>query len=440
MKHKETKSSAATKALIKKFFQLYPDEAARNLNSLETKEIMRLLKDEPIPIALNIFEQLDADIGAELIDKMEDEFFRQLFSEIDPSYGTALLARLNKKRVENRLSILPKNIAKEFQELMKYPPETAGNLMDPRVASFRADRTVEEVLIRIRAIHDRRITDVCVVNEKGVLSAVIPLQEIAISEPNVQLGDLIKTRPISIQSMAPRDEIVQLLEEQKLASLPVVDINGRLIGIIRYDTLVTAAKQEASEDIQAMFGAGRDERALSKATFAIRKRLPWLEINLATAFLAAAVVGIFEETIARITVLAVFLPVVAGQSGNTGSQALAVTMRGLALREIRLRHWLKIVRKEFMVGFFNGLAIALTTSLVAYVWTGSIGLPIIIGTAMIISMIIAGLSGAVIPILLQTFGQDPAQSSSIILTTVTDVAGFFSFLGLATILSRIFII
>jgi magnesium transporter len=189
-----------------------------------------------------------------------------------------------------------------------------------------------------------------------------------------------------------------------------------------------------------MFGAGRDERALSKATFAIRKRLPWLEINLATAFLAAAVVGIFEETIARITVLAVFLPVVAGQSGNTGSQALAVTMRGLALREIRLRHWLKIVRKEFMVGFFNGLAIALTTSLVAYVWTGSIGLPIIIGTAMIISMIIAGFSGAVIPILLQTFGQDPAQSSSIILTTVTDVAGFFSFLGLATILSRIFII
>lgn len=440
MKNKETKPLRATRALIKNFFQLYPDEAARNLNNLEIKEILRLLKNEPIPVAVNIFERLDADICTELIDKMEQEFFRELFPAVDPSFGAAILARLDKKRIEDCLSLLPKNIAKEFQELMKYPPETAGNLMDPRVASFHADRTVEEVLSRIRTLHDRRITDVCVVDEKGFLSAAIPLQEIAISEPDVQIGELVKTRPISVQAMAPRDEVVEILEENKLASLPVVDISGRLIGIIRYSTLITAAKEEASEDIQAMFGAGRDERALSKATFAIRKRLPWLEINLATAFLAAAVVGIFEETIAKITVLAIFLPVVAGQSGNTGSQALAVTMRGLALREIRLRHWFKIVRKEVMVGFFNGLAVALTTSLAAYVWTGSMGLPIIIGIAMVISMVIAGLAGAVIPILLQTFGQDPAQSSSIILTTVTDVTGFFSFLGLATILSKFFII
>jgi magnesium transporter len=185
-----------------------------------------------------------------------------------------------------------------------------------------------------------------------------------------------------------------------------------------------------------MFGAGKDERALSKVSLAIRKRLPWLEINLGTAFLAAAVVGMFEDTIAKITALAVFLPVVAGQSGNTGSQALAVTMRGLALREILTRHWFRVARKELFVGFTNGLAIALTTAVVAFIWMRSLGLSLVIGTAMVFSMIIAGIAGAVIPMMLKAFGQDPAQSSSIILTTVTDVIGFMSFLGLARLLSN----
>jgi magnesium transporter len=261
-----------------------------------------------------------------------------------------------------------------------------------------------------------------------------------VSDPIVHLGNLIRGPLISVQALSPREEVVQVLEDRKLASLPVVDLDGKLLGIIRHDALVTAAKHEATEDLQAMFGAGRDERALSKASFAIRKRLPWLEINLATAFLAAAVVGMFEDTIAQITALAVFLPVVAGQSGNTGSQALAVTMRGLALREIRTRHWFRISRKEVAVGFFNGCVVAVTTSLIAYIWMRSLGLSAVIGIAMVFSMVIAGLAGAVIPVILKTLGQDPAQSSSIILTTVTDVVGFMSFLGLATMLSGMLVI
>jgi magnesium transporter len=149
------------------------------------------------------------------------------------------------------------------------------------------------------------------------------------------------------------------------------------------------------------------------------------------------VVGLFEDTIAKMTALAVFLPVVAGQSGNTGSQALAVTMRGLALREIRTRHWFRVARKEVSVGFINGVVIAISTSLVVYIWMSSMGLAVVIGSSMVFSMVIAGLSGAVIPMILKAFGQDPAQSSSIILTTVTDVVGFMSFLGLATLLAGI---
>jgi magnesium transporter len=184
-----------------------------------------------------------------------------------------------------------------------------------------------------------------------------------------------------------------------------------------------------------MVGASREERALSPVGFAVRKRLPWLEVNLATAFLAAAVVGLFESTIARFTALAVLLPVVAGQSGNTGAQALAVTMRGLALREVRVQQWLRVALKEGRVALINGIAVAVTTAAAVYVWSRSIGLTLVILTSMVISMVAAGLSGAGIPMLLTAAKQDPAQSSSIILTTVTDVVGFFSFLGIATLLS-----
>jgi magnesium transporter len=261
----------------------------------------------------------------------------------------------------------------------------------------------------------------------------VPIQVIAVSPPGEQLMNLVE-KSISVHLMTQQEEIVDLLKNGRIISIPVVDLDNRLMGIIRYDTLIKAAQSDATEDVQAIFGAGREERALSRVGFAIRKRLPWLEINLATAFLAASIVGMFEDTIARITVLAVFLPVVAGQSGNTGSQALAVTIRGLALREFRIGQWFRVARKELAVGFINGIAVALTTSVIVYVWASSFGLALVIGISMVFSMAIAGFSGAVIPILLKSAGQDPAQSSSIVLTTVTDIVGFFSFLGLATVL------
>jgi magnesium transporter len=434
------KSTDAAQALIQGYLQQYPREAAKLVDSLPPEDAIRYLQAEPSPTAANVFLGLNPDFAAELITEMEGDLFRALFTTIDPARGAALLARLDESAIENRVALLPEQLAREYQELLGYPLDTAGCLMDPRVTAFRTDQTVEEVLRRIRSVRDRRILDICVVDDEGMLLATLPLQEIAISEPKSRLGEMIHGQPASIHVMSPREEVVQLLEEKRLASLPVVDLDGKLLGIIRYDALVTAAQQEATGDLQTMFGAGRDERALSKASFAIRKRLPWLEINLATAFLAAAVVGLFEDTIARITALAVFLPVVAGQSGNTGSQALAVTMRGLALREVRTRHWFQIARKEVAVGFINGVAVAVTTSFVAYLWMRSLGLSAVIGIAMILSMVIAGLAGAVIPVILKAFGQDPAQSSSIILTTVTDVVGFLSFLGLATLLSGILVI
>ena len=427
----------AEQKLIKGYFRLYPDESARLLSDFKEDEIINYLKSQKLEVAVRVFENINPDIAAGVTEIMSDEFFTQLFSALDPNFAARLLSRLDEEDVKKKISLLPENLKKELQELMAYPPDTAGNIIDSKVTTFYSDNTVEEVLKRVRTLKDRRIVNVYVIDSEDKLIGVIPLQHIAVSELKETLNNLIPGLPIAINSLAPLEDVVKLMEEKKLINLPVIDIHNKLLGVIRYDTLVKTAKEDVTEDVQAMFGAGRDERALSKVSYAIRKRLPWLEINLATAFLAATVVGLFEETIARITILAVFLPVVAGQSGNTGSQALAVTIRGLALREVRPRDWFKVARKEVGVGFFNGIAVALTTAIIVYFWADSSGLALVIGISMILSMVIAGFFGAIIPMMLQAFGQDPAQSSSIVLTTVTDVFGFLSFLGLATALATV---
>jgi len=427
----------AEQKLINEYFNLFPDEAAKLLSNFKSEEIIEYLKQLPLETSLRIFARINPDVAADLILELSDDFFVNIISSLDPNSAAHLLSRLDEDDIKKQIALLPSSLTKELQELMSFPLDTAGTIIDTKVTTFYAEDTVEEVLKRVRGLKDRRIVNVYIIDSENVLIGIIPLQHIAVSDLKETLGNLIPGKPIAINAMAPLEDVVTLMEEQRLINLPVVDIHNKLLGVIRYNTLVQTAKEDVTEDVQAMFGAGRDERALSKVSFAIRKRLPWLEINLATAFLAAAVVGLFEDTIARITVLAVFLPVVAGQSGNTGSQALAVTIRGLALREIRPRHWFKVARKEVTVGFINSLAVALTTALIVYFWTGSIGLPVVIATSMVLSMVIAGLSGAIIPMVLQAFGQDPAQSSSIVLTTVTDVFGFLSFLGLATVLASV---
>jgi len=273
-------------------------------------------------------------------------------------------------------------------------------------------------------------------DDAGKLLGLVDLVDVVRADPRASLETLLPAVPaVRVNALTPREDIIDLFSRFRLRLLPVVDIEDRLLGVIYQSTVIQAAQEEAATDMQAMVGVSRDERALSSPLLAMRRRLPWLNINLLTAFLAASVVGLFEHTIAQFTALAVLLPVVAGQSGNTGAQALAVIMRGLALREIRVRHWQRVLLKELLAGALNGMAIAVVTGLGVFVWSHSAGLSLVIGAAMILSMALAGLAGAVIPLLLARLGQDPAQSASIILTTVTDITGFFSFLGLATLFS-----
>ncbi len=424
--------------LVNNYAERHPIEMANLVNTFSQEDTLNYLESLPPGISSKVFSLLSPEHCTEIIKIMDQPLYKQLMGHIDPGLAARLLARLEARERDQKLAMLSKHLAEEIKDILQYPLDTAGYLMDPQVTTFKSDQTVREVLKRLRKIKDKKIVSIFIISHDGKLRSVVDLQEVAIAQPRALLSTLSKPNPISIHAMAPKEDVISLIEDYKILNLPVVDSEGILLGVIRYDAIVNAAKLEVSEDLQTIFGAGKEEKSTSKISLAVRKRLPWLEINLATAFLAAAVVGLFEETIARITVLAVFLPVVAGQSGNTGSQSLAVTMRGLVLREFRPRQWFSIARKETLVGFINGLAVALTTSVIVYIWESSLPLAFIIGFSMVVSMVIAGFSGAVIPIILKGLGQDPAQSSSIILTTVTDVTGFFSFLGLATLMMDTF--
>ena len=421
------------RSLVEDFLKRHPDEAADELERYPPEEAAEVVEGVSPSSAGETFRRLAPATAIDILQHVGPDSAGRLLQNLDPPQAGALLSGLDSELRDAILEGLPPIESKQFRELIEYPSESAGRLMDPRVAVFRPTSRADEALAKLRTLpQSRRLLALFLVDSDGRLTGAVPLQEAVLAEPDATLSSLVKGPPVAMAALSSREEVVSTMEEHKLSSIPIVDYDNRPIGVIRLNELVSAVENHLTASMVSVTGASAEERALSPAAFAVRKRLPWLQINLVTAFLAASVVGVFEETIAQFTALAVLLPVVAGQSGNTGAQALAVVLRGLALREITLRHWPKVVRKEFVAGLVNGLAVAVVTCAGVYVWNGSLGLVMVIGIAMVLSMAIAGVAGAIIPVLLAAVGQDPAQSSSIVLTTVTDVFGFFSFLGLAT--------
>jgi magnesium transporter len=421
--------------LVERFVALHPDEVARALERLDPAAAAGVLQGSPPAAAAEVLRRMGGDDAARLLPALPAAHAADVLAELEPTIAAGLVARLDGDDRAGVLAALPAPAARILGELLEFPPGTAGRLMDVRVTSFAPDTRVDHALEVIRRLRDRRIVDIMLVDPDGALIGVVALQDLVGAAPDRPLDELARRRVVSVHPMTRRDEVVELLRQHQLGSLPVVDLQGRLVGILRHATLVDAAQQDAVADLQQMVGVSSEERALSGPWMAVRTRLPWLNINLLTAFAASAVVGMFEDTIARFTALAVLLPVVAGQSGNTGAQAMAVTMRGLALREIRAFQWWRVVRKELAVGLTNGVAIALVTAGGVWLWSRSVGLALVIGLAMVIAMCTAAVSGASIPILLVALKRDPATAASIILTTVTDIVGFFTFLGLASALS-----
>ena len=424
--------SDTTREVVRHFLRLHPAEAAREMESASPADVARVLAGESPQTSATVLRYMQPDHAAEVLAAAGADGVHHLISAIDPARAANLLARLPEEARATLLTAVPAGLGTEIHEILAFPPGTAGKLMDARVALFSNQTSVGEALERIQGLRNRRISDLVITNDEGKFDGVVRLQDVVGAEPEQPLVELKSPRVAFVHPMTPREDVVELLNEYQLSSLPVVDLQDRVVGIIRQVGLLEAAQEDAITDLQQMVGGSKEERALSAPWVGVRSRLPWLNINLVTAFMAASVVGLFEGTIARFTAVAVLLPVVAGQSGNTGAQALAVTMRGLALREFRVSEAFRVLTKELLIGLVNGIAIASVTSLGVYVWSRNVGLSLVMFLAMIISMIAASAAGAVIPVALVKLNRDPATASSIILTTVTDIVGFFTFLGLAT--------
>lgn len=424
--------------LAQDFVERRPNEVAENLEDMAPQEAADVVASIDPRVLSNAFRTLSLAKAIDIIESAEPLAGGALLLHLAPARAGAVLEGLTEAKREEILERMSPADARELRILATYPPDSAGRLRDPGIAVFRTTTSVSAALARLKAVHrGRSLLNLFVVDDDGGLVGTVPLHEALVADPGDSLLSLVHQPPLAVSPFASRSEIVETMRRYKLASLPVVGPQNSLIGVLRLNDLIEEVEKELSSDLLSMTGASKEESALSGPGFAVRKRLPWLQVNLATAFLAAAVVGLFEDTIARFTALAVLLPVVAGQSGNTGSQALAVVLRGLAVREITRRQLPRVALKELFAGALNGVGVAVVACAGVYLWSSSLGLVLVIGMAMILAMAIAGVAGAVIPILLDSLGQDPAQSSSIILTTVTDVFGFMSFLGLATVFSSL---
>jgi len=426
--------SIAVDVLNRRFLTDFPTDAAFQLEDLPAEDGARVVRQLPVRFLVPVVERMLPQASARLLTALPPALSERILAELPPLEAVRILGHATEADRAAWLDRLDPAVRRDLDRLLTYPLESAGHLMDASVPAFRRDATAAETLRQLRIDGMKTARSLFVVDEQHRLTGKVRLTDLALAGPETPLSTLERAITVAVRPSDPVDAVTEAFTSGDVLDLPVVDIDGVFLGAVTHDDLAHTVEEQSSADIQTMVGASKDERALSSPMFAVRKRMPWLQINLLTAFLAAAVVGLFEDTISRVTALAVLLPVVAGQSGNAGAQALAITMRGLALREITLRQWTRVTRKELVAGLLNGLGIAATCGAGVYAWSQSFGLVLVIVVSMSLAMIIAGFAGAIIPMALTRFGQDPATSSSIILTTVTDVAGFFSFLGTATLL------
>jgi len=430
--------SNALLPLVQKFLESDLAAAARSLETMEEEQVVEILKALPASLAAKIVRQLQVSYAAALLKDAETDLFREIATGLEPQHAATIFMHLPTEARERFLNHIPEKIKEEIRNQLTYPEDSVGRLMTTHFLSFRKNLKVQEAIEKIRLLAQKRFpaSYAYVVNDQDHLVGVMNMRDLMLASPDQTLESVIRKEIFTIHCFTDREEAANELSKRRYFAAPVVDSENRILGIIKAEQLLQGIQEEMTEDIQQMFGAGADERAFSPIGFSLKKRLPWLHVNLATAFLAAAVVALFQDIIAQLTILAVFLPVVAGQGGNAGAQSLAIVMRGLVMREIPKEKVRQLILKETFIGIVTSTVTGLVTALVAWAWYGNPYLGLVIGLGMLVNLFFAGLSGASIPILMRALRLDPAQCSSIILTTVTDVIGFLAFLGFAVLFKQ----
>jgi magnesium transporter len=380
-----------------------------------------------------LLELDEKDLDA-ILKELDDATLSAICSSSAPDDAADLLDTLDDERRQAVLALLGAAQGAKLESLLEGEEETAGSLMNTDFFALDEEVTVADAIESIR--HYPRKDSffyVYCIDAEGHLVGVLSLRSLILADPATHLKSIMVQTVVRTQVDSAPEEVAQLVSKYDLLSVPVVDLQNRLVGVVTVDDIIDVIQEQAEEDLLHLAGVDISERVTSGARESFRLRFPWLAINLATAFLASWVVSFFQGTIAQWAALAVFMPIVAGMGGNAGTQTLTVFVRGLALGEIDWQSGWKPIWKEVLVGFGNGAANGLLTMLVVGLWTHDWILATILFVAMIFNLIIAGVAGGIVPLVLERYGFDPAIASSIFVTTFTDVGGFFSFLGLATL-------
>ncbi|CBH20254.1 putative magnesium transporter [Acetoanaerobium sticklandii] len=395
--------------------------------------ILEKLPDEYVALLLdyaeddekfNLLSLFSKNRQAQIISEMSSDELVDLLGTLDEDEQNEIITNMNTEEVE------------EVKTLLSYDPESAGGIMATEFISIKETDTVNETINYLRTMAPDSETPyyIYVVDDLDVLKGVVPLRQIIVSTPDTLIKDIMIENIISAPVDMDQEEVSHIFEKYGFMAIPVVDHNGEILGIITVDDVMEIMKEEYTEDMFRLAGLDEEEKVAGTVIGAIKSRLPWLLVNLVTATLAAKTVSLFENTIAQIVALATFMPMVAGMGGNAGSQTLTLIIRGIAIGEISYENQAGILKKEIAIGIINGLCLGLVVGVLGYFWVGSLAFGFVIGTAMLLNLIVATISGYLVPILLKKVGIDPALASAVFVTTVTDVLGFFFFLGLATVM------
>ena len=392
-----------------------------------------ILSELSVEEIVQILEHLDTDESSEIAAGIDSRALAVILDRTRSDVAADILRHLPADRARETLAAMME--ADEIAPLLGYSDEIAGGLMvlDYPVVSDYMTAGIALDVLRLLGRRAEEFGAIFVVDADGKLLGYITVTRLALSPIDVAVRDIMRPEIVSVPAETDQEECARLMERYDLRHLPVVDPEHKLIGIIQVENVVHVMEEEATEDMFRMAGLA-GERVLSSLGNSVRSRLPWLTTNLGTVFLAALVINLFESTIAKVAVLAVFLPVVAGQGGIAGTQTLTLVVRSMALGEISRHSGIRLIGRELLLSLVHGLLLAAAVGVAAYFWKGSIMLGVIVGAAMLGNMLVAGLAGSSVPLLLKRFGMDPAVSSAVFVTTFTDVLGFLIFLGMAALL------
>ena len=422
-------------------------DVAGIVGDLSPGDAAHLITSYPPRVRQVLWSLLEAEQEAEVLNELPEELRNQFLVEMEPQALASIVGQLDDDDVADILHDLPESITEQVLAIMDeadrsriatvlaFPDDVAGGLMSTDTITIRADLTLDVVMRYLR--RDAEIPEntdsLVVVNRDDRFVGILPIRTLLVADPQQSVREMMVTSRDAIPAQLDAAEVARLFERNDWISAPVIDEQGRLLGRITIDDVVDVIREEADHSLTSLGGIADDEDTFSTVLQTAPRRALWLGVNLITAFVAASVINMFQDTIEKVVALAVLMPIVASMGGIAGTQTLTVLIRGIAMGQLNSRNQRWLVGREAMVGLFNGALWALVVAIAASLWFQDWTLALIIGAAMVINLLTAGVAGALIPLALRGWGIDPALAGGVLLTTVTDVVGFLAFLGLATL-------